>query len=92
MCVTEGCVLAGCPRGIPLMSCDGNPCDDAACPSHPSAVCTPNYCGECVAEWYVGDSLVECNANDIPNVCEKPFNSSGEDFLHICRQHAFLEL
>lgn len=60
------------------MTCDSNPCDAAACPSHPSAVCMPNYCGSCVAEWYVGDSLVECNADDIPSVCEKPFNSSGE--------------
>ena len=49
-----------CPPGIPLVQCDGDPCRDAVCPSHPTAVCRADYCGGCTAKWFIGDEQVTC--------------------------------
>ena len=50
-----------CPAGIPLVQCDGDPCNGAACPSHPTAICTPNYCGSCKPQWSVNGNEVLCH-------------------------------
>lgn len=50
-----------CPDGVPMMSCDGDPCTNAVCPSDDSAECRPNYCGGCIAEWFVGDTVIQCH-------------------------------
>lgn len=51
----------GCPASSPLMQCDANPCDNAMCPGQDSAVCRPNYCGGCRAEWFIGSTQVTCS-------------------------------
>ena len=63
-----------CPDGIPEMTCEDDPCREAMCPSNSSAVCKPNFCGSCTAEWFVGDERIQCNANDVPGVCLKPID------------------
>jgi len=50
-----------CPAGIPMVQCDGNPCDGATCPSHPTATCTPNYCGSCKPQWSIDNNQVQCH-------------------------------
>ena len=50
-----------CPVGIPMVQCDGNPCDGASCPSHLAANCTPNYCGSCRPQWTINDNEVQCH-------------------------------
>lgn len=47
-----------CPPGVPVVQCDGDPCTNATCPSHPNAECRPNYCGSCKAEWFIGDTRI----------------------------------
>jgi hypothetical protein len=68
-----------CPDNIPLMTCDGDPCAGATCPGHPDAVCIPNYCGHCIAEWYIGSQKVQCSARN-SSVCKKLVHPSVTDF------------
>ena len=49
-----------CPDNIPLVTCNGDPCEGASCPGYPSAVCVADYCGHCQAVWYVGQDIVTC--------------------------------
>lgn len=50
-----------CPDNIPIFNCGGNPCDGASCPGYPTAVCVPDYCGHCHAQWFVGIERVVCS-------------------------------
>lgn len=59
-----------------MMTCDGDPCSEASCPSHPSASCVANYCGGCRAEWFNGGSPVQCNADQTGSVCNKRVNDT----------------
>ena len=49
-----------CPANVPMVTCDGDPCDNAFCPGYPDATCIPDYCGHCRATWYIGDERVYC--------------------------------
>ena len=69
-------LFSGCPEGVPMMTCDGDPCSEASCPSHPSASCVANYCGGCRAEWFNGGSPVQCNADQTGSVCNKRVNDT----------------
>ena len=53
--------VAVCPDNVPIVYCESNPCENAYCPSHSRAVCRPNYCGSCTAEWFVGEAQVKCS-------------------------------
>jgi hypothetical protein len=72
----ETAVVPGlCPDNVPIVYCESNPCEHAYCPSHSTAVCRPNYCGSCTAEWFVGETQVKCSASS-SSVCNRPVNSS----------------
>lgn len=58
--------IAVCPGYLPIVYCDANPCENAYCPSHRTAVCRPNYCGSCTAEWFVGETQVKCSGMPLP--------------------------
>ena len=58
------CSNTDCPPGIPVVQCDGDPCQEATCPSHPTAECRPNYCGSCKPEWYIDDTIVTCTGEN----------------------------
>jgi len=68
-CCSNGCgrecsapVREACPYGQPLIMCLINPCERASCPANPKAVCRPNYCGGCKAQFFDQDNkLVDCN-------------------------------
>lgn len=53
--------LTDCPPGVPMFQCDGDPCSNAVCPSHPMAECRADFCGSCRAKWFVGEEQVTCN-------------------------------
>ena len=50
------------------MVCNGNPCDEASCPTYPDAVCVPDYCGHCQAVWYLRGEKVTCLGNSIAKI------------------------
>jgi len=56
-----------CPEGVVPVACYLNPCDSAACPAHPNAVCIANYCGGCNAVFYDADGnhLQDCHGEDM---------------------------
>ncbi|XP_078604620.1 uncharacterized protein LOC144878174 isoform X2 [Branchiostoma floridae x Branchiostoma japonicum] len=41
-----------CPPGVDLVSCIQDPCVNAECAAHPTAMCKANYCGGCNAVFY----------------------------------------
>jgi len=50
----------GCPPGVPMVQCFGNPCDLTDCPAYPNANCTANYCGGCHAIFTKNGQTVNC--------------------------------
>ena len=43
-----------------MVQCDGDPCSNAVCPSHPTAVCRADFCGACTAKWFIGEEQITC--------------------------------
>ena len=44
-----------------LVTCSGNPCTNAVCLSNPLAVCILNFCGNCLPQWHLNGTLVQCS-------------------------------
>ncbi|XP_033108270.1 zonadhesin-like [Anneissia japonica] len=52
---------ADCPPSKPKHWCFFNPCEGATCSNYPDALCRPNSCGGCHAEFYnINNQIVEC--------------------------------
>ncbi|XP_065054572.1 uncharacterized protein LOC135683288 isoform X1 [Rhopilema esculentum] len=49
-----------CPADKPEAKCLVNPCHIQACQLFPNAVCVPNYCGGCNAEFFEKGTKVQC--------------------------------
>lgn len=41
--------------------CPDDPCANATCAGFPGATCSRNQCGKCTADWFVGDTFVDCS-------------------------------
>ncbi|CAB4012316.1 neurogenic locus notch homolog 3-like isoform X1 [Paramuricea clavata] len=52
--------IGNCPPDKPRHYCLIPPCLNAKCPAYPDAKCVDNYCGGCNADFYVGDTKVNC--------------------------------
>jgi hypothetical protein len=48
------------PRPCKRNACFLNPCLVSTCDGHPGAVCVPNYCGGCNAEYFLNGTRVYC--------------------------------
>ena len=46
---------------MPTPSCGFKPCAKLFCVDYPEAVCKPNFCGGCNAEFYYKGERVECS-------------------------------
>ena len=46
---------------MPIPSCGFKPCAKLFCVDYPEAVCKPNFCGGCNAEFYLKGERVECS-------------------------------
>ena len=55
-----------CPRGIPIVACDREPCEGALCYGYPTATCRSNFCGKCKAEFFVDGKKVQCRESECP--------------------------
>ncbi|XP_035683317.1 zonadhesin-like isoform X1 [Branchiostoma floridae] len=56
-------VRVPCPPGVDLVSCTQDPCVNAECAAHPTAMCKANYCGGCNAVFYDDQgNKVDCMA------------------------------
>ncbi|KAK7090651.1 hypothetical protein V1264_010416 [Littorina saxatilis] len=55
---SAGSTNSGCPNGQPMVSCLMSPCSVSACPGVPTATCKDNYCGQCKAEYFLGQQEV----------------------------------
>eukprot|EP00731_Ephydatia_muelleri_P017870 Em0010g968a len=56
-----------------LVTCSGNPCTNAVCLSNPLAVCILNFCGNCLPQWHLNGTLVQCSVNTSYS-CYKPLS------------------
>ncbi|KAJ7330750.1 hypothetical protein OS493_021679 [Desmophyllum pertusum] len=68
-----------CPTNKPFKLCIYDKClSSPGCPSHPSACCRMNYCGECTAEYYdEHDRKIDCsNATQ----CQKQRHAATETY------------
>ncbi|XP_002733677.1 uncharacterized protein LOC100375812 [Saccoglossus kowalevskii] len=51
----------GCPDESAPVDCNVDPCDEESCEADSEAVCRPNYCGGCHAEFYnPKGALIDC--------------------------------
>ncbi|XP_070544252.1 SCO-spondin-like [Ptychodera flava] len=71
-------VSCECSNGERAWNCAKNPCDGVTCSAYPDAVCKPNMCGGCKAEFWRNDEKVECEiskngqcpvTSDMPTSC-----------------------
>ena len=62
-------LITVCPREKPFKMCIYDKClSSPGCPSHPSAQCQMNYCGECTAEYFDENGRkVDCTNGKIKN-------------------------
>ncbi|XP_078349977.1 uncharacterized protein LOC144634818 [Oculina patagonica] len=68
-----------CPKDKPFKLCIYDKClSSPGCPSHPSACCRMNYCGECTAEYFDGRGhKIDCsNATQ----CQKQRHAATETY------------
>ncbi|XP_065315536.1 kielin/chordin-like protein [Gordionus sp. m RMFG-2023] len=49
-----------CSPTEPIVNCLINPCKFAVCPAFPDAICTTSNCASCKAEFYLNETLVDC--------------------------------
>ena len=54
------CLIIECDRNRPVTICGLKPCGQLRCLDFPDAVCKPNFCGGCNAEFYNNGSKVLC--------------------------------
>ena len=54
------CLIIECDHGTPIVACSFKPCAQLHCLDYPDAVCKPNFCGGCNAEFYIDGSKVQC--------------------------------
>ncbi|PIK43392.1 Papilin [Apostichopus japonicus] len=45
-----------------IVYCSVSPCEIATCAAYPEATCVDNYCGGCFADWFNGDTEVDCES------------------------------
>ena len=57
---TESKSKLKCPADKPETKCLTNPCGTATCQAFPTAICKPNYCGGCNAEFFLGGAKINC--------------------------------
>ena len=50
-----------CPVDVPLVSCSYEPCAKLFCLDYPEAVCKPNFCGGCKADFFLKGEKIECS-------------------------------
>ncbi|XP_067675152.1 uncharacterized protein [Haliotis asinina] len=65
--------ISPCPCDKPIATCTSNPCAGATCRAFPGAQCHVSFCGECSAQWFYNNMLVDCQEErDFcnPNPCE----------------------
>ena len=53
-------LLTVCPPSKPIVYCKVNPCQVNKCAKYPDAICKPNYCGGCNADFYLNGEKVDC--------------------------------
>jgi len=68
--MVEGGKKKSCPTA--LVNCFIDPCTGASCPGVPEAVCRPNYCGGCNAEFWTGSRDVTKACSSKPATDESP--------------------
>ncbi|XP_078001185.1 uncharacterized protein LOC144453723 isoform X3 [Glandiceps talaboti] len=77
-----------CPTGSPRMQCMMDPCIVAKCQTNEQALCRPNMCGGCKAEFYdEQNNRVECEDPCQPNPCQNNgqcYNVNGKDYMCVC--------
>ena len=61
----------GCPDGTSKVECIANPCESKTCSKYPNAICKPNYCGNCTADFHHEDKTPV-------DSCEEPECGEGE--------------
>ncbi|XP_076435689.1 uncharacterized protein LOC143275443 isoform X2 [Babylonia areolata] len=49
---------SSCPNGVQKVTCTLKPCDVTTCPGLSAATCKNNFCGECKAEFWIGQTEV----------------------------------
>ncbi|XP_065662150.1 uncharacterized protein LOC101241534 isoform X5 [Hydra vulgaris] len=77
-----------CPKDVPIVSCGLNPCKKLSCVDYPAAVCKPNYCGGCTAEFFVGETKVDCKNTSCNDICPLLYDpkcaSNGVEYSNLC--------
>ncbi|XP_071954539.1 uncharacterized protein [Antedon mediterranea] len=55
-----------CPPSKPKHWCFFNPCNSETCSNYPNALCRPNSCGGCTAEFYnLNNEILQCSATPV---------------------------
>ncbi|XP_046577255.1 uncharacterized protein LOC124285136 isoform X1 [Haliotis rubra] len=59
-----------CPPEVMHVRCRDDPCMRTSCRSMPDAVCRPNYCGGCMAEFFREGMRVQCGRTSFPELID----------------------
>ncbi|XP_048236821.1 uncharacterized protein LOC124151612 isoform X2 [Haliotis rufescens] len=57
-----------CPPEVMRVQCRDDPCMRSTCRGMPDAVCRPNYCGGCMAEFFRDGMRVQCGRTSYPEL------------------------
>ncbi|XP_006821660.1 uncharacterized protein LOC100371432 [Saccoglossus kowalevskii] len=80
-------VSCECRKGERAWNCARNPCDGVTCTAYPEAICKPNMCDGCKAEFWMNEEKVDCEikkqgvcplSTDMPLTCVSECVKDGD--------------